>query len=114
MANVIKLRKGLNIHLKGTAAETKRVVGPCAEYVVRPDSFEGVTPKIVVHEGDRVEVGDALFVDKNYPEVKFASPISGTVEAKGAKFLVLNCKPTKCRNTTILGNAMWLRFLLMR
>ena len=81
MANVIKLRKGLNIHLKGTAAQTKRVVGACTEYVVRPDTFEGVVPKLVVHEGDRVDVGDALFVDKNFPEVKFASPVSGTVKA---------------------------------
>lgn len=81
MANVIKLRKGLNIHLKGTAAQTKRVVGACAEYVVRPDTFEGVVPKLVVHEGDRVEVGDVLFVDKNFPEVRFASPVSGTVKA---------------------------------
>ena len=81
MANVIKLRKGLNIHLKGAAAQTKRVVGACTEYVVRPDTFEGVVPKLVVHEGDRVEVGDALFVDKNFPEVRFASPVSGTVKA---------------------------------
>ena len=81
MANVIKLRKGLNIHLKGKAAETKRVVGSCTEYVVRPDTFEGVVPKLVVHEGDRVDVGDALFVDKNCPEVRFASPVSGTVKA---------------------------------
>ena len=81
MANVIKLRKGLNIHLKGTAAQTKRVVGACTEYVVRPDTFEGVVPKLVVHEGDRVDVGDALFVDKNFTEVRFASPVSGTVKA---------------------------------
>ncbi len=81
MANVIKLRKGLNIHLKGKAAETKRVLGSCTEYVVRPDTFEGVVPKLVVHEGDRVDVGDALFVDKNCPEVRFASPVSGTVKA---------------------------------
>ena len=81
MANVIKLRKGLNIHLKGTAAQTKRVVGACTEYVVRPDTFEGVVPKLVVHEGDRVDVGDALFVDKNFPKVRFASPVSGTVKA---------------------------------
>lgn len=81
MANVIKLRKGLNIHLKGAAAQTKRVVGACTEYVVRPDTFEGVVPKLVVHEGDRVDVGDALFVDKNFPEVRFASPVSGTVKA---------------------------------
>ena len=94
MANVIKLRKGLNIHLKGTAAETKRVVGACTEYVVRPDTFEGVVPKLVTHEGDRVEVGDALFVDKNRPEVRFASPVSGMVKAveRGERRKILGIK----------------------
>ena len=94
MANVIKLRKGLNIHLKGTAAETKRVVGACTEYVVRPDTFEGVVPKLVIHEGDRVEVGDALFVDKNRPEVRFASPVSGMVKAveRGERRKILGIK----------------------
>ena len=94
MANVIKLGKGLNIHLKGAAAETKRVVGACTEYVVRPDTFEGVVPKLVIHEGDRVEVGDALFVDKNRPEVRFASPVSGTVKAveRGERRKILGIK----------------------
>ena len=94
MANVIKLRKGLNIHLKGTAAGTKRVVGACTEYVVRPDTFEGVVPKLVIHAGDRVEVGDALFVDKNRPEVRFASPVSGTVKAveRGERRKILGIK----------------------
>ena len=94
MANVIKLGKGLNIHLKGTAAETKRVVGACTEYVVRPDTFAGVVPKLVIHEGDRVEVGDALFVDKNRPEVRFASPVSGTVKAveRGERRKILGIK----------------------
>ena len=46
-----------------------------------PDDFEGVTPKVVVKEGDKVQAGDALFINKQYPEVKFASPVSGTVSA---------------------------------
>ena len=34
---------------------------------------------VVVKEGDAVKAGDALFVDKLHPEVKFVSPVSGTV-----------------------------------
>ena len=79
MANVIKLRKGLNINLKGKA-ETKRIqLKSNGQYALVPDDFEGVTPKVVVKEGDKVLAGDALFVNKQYPEVKFASPVSGTV-----------------------------------
>ena len=79
MANVIKLRKGLNINLKGKA-EMKRIqLKSNGQYALVPDDFEGVTPKVVVKEGDKVIAGDALFVNKQYPEVKFASPVSGTV-----------------------------------
>ena len=81
MANVIKLRKGLNIQLAGKAAERKTRVGRCEEYALVPDDFTGVTPKLVVREGDEVKAGDALFIDKNCPEVRFASPVSGKVAA---------------------------------
>jgi Na+-transporting NADH:ubiquinone oxidoreductase subunit A len=46
-----------------------------------PEAFVGITPKVVVHEGDVVKAGDALFVNKAFPEEKFASPVSGTVTA---------------------------------
>ena len=81
MANVIKLRKGLNIQLAGKAAERKTRVGRCEEYALVPDDFTGTTPKLVVREGDEVKAGDALFIDKNCPEVRFASPVSGKVTA---------------------------------
>ena len=81
MANVIKLRKGLDIHLQGKAEEKLIQLKSNGKYALVPDDFEGVTPKVVVKEGDKVKAGDALFVNKQYPEVKFASPVSGTVSA---------------------------------
>ena len=81
MANVIKLRKGLDINLQGKAEEKKIQLKSNGKYALVPDDFEGVTPKVVVKEGDKVKAGDALFVNKQYPEVKFASPVSGTVSA---------------------------------
>ena len=79
MANVIKLRKGLDIHLQGKAEEKKIQLKSNGKYALVPDDFEGITPKVVVREGDHVKAGDALFVNKLYPEVKFASPVSGIV-----------------------------------
>ena len=81
MANVIKLRKGLDINLQGKAEEKKIQLKSNGKFALVPDDFEGVTPKVVVKEGDKVKAGDALFVNKQYPEVKFASPVSGTVSA---------------------------------
>ena len=79
MAKVIKLRKGLDINLKGKAVDT--IGGPVGadEFALVPDTFPGLKPKVVVKEGDAVMAGDALFVDKLHPEVKFVSPVSGTV-----------------------------------
>ena len=81
MANVIKLRKGLDINLKGKAAEQKFPVKAAAQYALVPDDFVGMTPKVVVREGDHVKAGDALFVNKKQTDVKFASPVSGVVQA---------------------------------
>ena len=81
MANVIKLRKGLDINLKGKAAKQKFSVKAAAKYALVPDDFVGMTPKVVVREGDKVKAGDALFVNKKQTDVKFASPVSGVVQA---------------------------------
>lgn len=81
MANVIKLKKGLTVNLAGKPSE--EIVTPKASdiYGLVPDAFVGVKPKVVVKEGETVKAGDALFVDKLHPEVKFVSPVSGTVKA---------------------------------
>ena len=79
MANVIKLHKGLDINLKGKAEEKRIQLKSNGKYALAPADFEGVVPKVIVREGDKVKAGDALFVNKQYPEVRFASPVSGTV-----------------------------------
>ncbi|MBQ9286005.1 MAG: Na(+)-translocating NADH-quinone reductase subunit A [Bacteroidaceae bacterium] len=79
MANVIKLRKGLDVNLKGKANLETMQTAVEGQFALVPDDFCGMKPKVVVKEGDAVKVGDALFVDKNHPEVKFVSPVSGTV-----------------------------------
>lgn len=81
MANVIKLRKGLDINLKGKAEKVVLPEVKCLKYGLVPGDFVGVVPKVVVHEGDRVKAGDALFVNKKQTDVRFASPVSGVVSA---------------------------------
>ena len=97
MTNVIKLRKGLDINLKGKAKEEKLAVAPKGEIGLVPDAFTGLTPKVVMKEGDMVRAGDALFVNKQCPDVKFASPVSGQVVAveRGERRKVL-CVKVKC------------------
>lgn len=79
MTRIIKLNRGLDINLEGKAEQKLLDVTLGGTYALQPDCFEGVKPKVVVKEGDKVKAGDALFVNKDYPDVKFASPVSGTV-----------------------------------
>lgn len=79
MANIIKLHKGLNINLKGASERKVFKMIVQGEYALIPEGFVGVTPKVVVHEGDYVKVGDPLFVNKHCPDVKFSSPVSGEI-----------------------------------
>ena len=79
MANVIKLKKGLDINLKGKAAAEVSAAQPSKVYGLVPDAFWGMKPKVVVKEGDEVKAGDALFVNKLHPEMKFVSPVAGKV-----------------------------------
>ena len=80
MTKVIKLRRGLDIRLTGVAKKEKIAISVGSVFALQPDDFQGVKPKVVVKEGDKVKAGDALFINKAYPEVKFASPVSGMVK----------------------------------
>ena len=92
MANLIKLRKGLDINLKGKAAAEVVAVKEPGFYALCPDDFTGVTPKVVVKEQEYVMAGGPLFIDKNHPEVQFVSPVSGVVTSveRGARRKVLS------------------------
>ena len=100
MVNVIKLRKGLDINLQGKAEQTKIGLKPAGLYALQPDDFTGVVPKVVVKEGEQVEAGQALFVDKNHPEILFVSPVSGKV--KNAE----RCLPYRWRLRS--SNSLWI------
>ena len=81
MANVIKLKKGLTVNLVGKPSAEITTPKASKVFGLAPDAFVGVKPKVVVKEGETVKAGDALFVDKLHPEVKFTSPVSGQVTA---------------------------------
>lgn len=81
MTRTIKLRKGLDINLSGVSEKKNETLSGPMLYALNPDDFVGITPKLVVHEGDKVMIGSPLFVNKHFPEECFVSPVSGVVSA---------------------------------
>ena len=86
-ANQIKIRRRLDLPVTGapqqavdgsTEVKTVGILGP---------DYLGMRPTMAVKEGDRVELGQILFEDKNHPSVKYTAPASGSVAAinRGAK-----------------------------
>ncbi len=92
MSNTISIRKGLNIRLVGEAKKEIKDIPVSKTVGVSPLDFHGLTPKLVVKEGDNVQIGDVLFFDKKEASVKFISPVSGTIESivRGEKRRILN------------------------
>ena len=88
----IQLKKGLNIPFDGEAAKTLGSVNRPAVYHIVPDHFAGVTPKLMVREGDVVKAGSPLFHNKAFAEMLFTSPVSGKVVAivRGEKRKVMS------------------------
>ncbi len=79
MSKVIKIKKGLDIRLKGKAEKQLVELEMSASYAVKPTDFEGLTPKLLVKAGHEVKAGTPLFFDKYRPEILFTSPVSGKV-----------------------------------
>lgn len=81
MANLIKTKRGLDIPMEGKAAESLGGSFVSPVIAVVPDHYHGITPKVVVKEGDKVLAGSPLFHDKTFDTMNFVSPVSGTVLA---------------------------------
>ncbi|ULC60451.1 Na(+)-translocating NADH-quinone reductase subunit A [Flaviramulus sp. BrNp1-15] len=79
MSNDIRIKKGLDIKLKGEAEKTVEQAIISNYCTIRPEDFHGVIPKLVAKEGTTVKAGATLFYDKTHEAVMFSSPVSGKV-----------------------------------
>ena len=94
MSNDIRIKKGLDIKLKGSAEKAKENAIVSNFYTIRPEDFHGVIPKMITKVGSKVKAGETVFYDKSNEAVKFASPVSGEIVeiARGAKRRILAIK----------------------
>ncbi len=87
MPKDITIKKGLTIRLKGEAQKSLSKAPRSRTFVINPSHFHLITPKMVVKEGAKLQAGDVLFYAKAKEQIKFVSPVSGTLTTieRGAK-----------------------------
>lgn len=79
MSNHIRLRRGLNIPLKGDAKnQITKTISP-GVVAVKPTDFKAFNPKLLIKEGEEVKAGTPVLADKKRPDIKLCSPVSGRV-----------------------------------
>ena len=91
MSKDIRIKKGLDLKLKGEAENKISDIARSKVYAIKPSDFHGVTPKMVVKEGAKIKAGEVVFYSKNDEAVKFVSPVSGTIQEikRGEKRVIL-------------------------
>jgi Na+-transporting NADH:ubiquinone oxidoreductase subunit A len=84
----------LNIKLLGEADRVISYLALPETFAIKPPFFTGVTPLLLVKEGDEVLAGSPLFSDKKNEVIKFSSPVSGEVVeiVRGEKRKILEIK----------------------
>lgn len=121
-----RIKKGRDIFIPGVAQHTVcDLTDEAADFAVTPTEYVGVVPRLLVYEGDVVEAGAPLFEDKNNPDARFVSPVSGTVktilrgEKRALKAVVISSdKAQRCIEFPIIdpkeSNADNLREMLIQ
>jgi len=79
MSNDIKIKKGLDIKLKGEAEKAIEDAIKSNYFTLRPEDFHGVTPKLITKVGAKIKAGEPVFYDKSNEAIQFVSPVSGEV-----------------------------------
>lgn len=81
MADLIKTKRGLDIKIGGKAENVIAETIVSKVIAIIPDNFHGITPKLVVKEGETVKAGSPVFHDKTFDSMNFVAPYSGKIAA---------------------------------
>jgi Na+-transporting NADH:ubiquinone oxidoreductase subunit A len=60
---MIRIKKGLDLPIAGEPSQTVDDGPPIRRVGLLADDYVGMRPSLAVREGDRVKLGDLLFVD---------------------------------------------------
>jgi len=75
----IKIRKGHSIRIAGIPKNELLTNLSTVEVGLSPIEYQYVKPKLLVKEGDHVDIGTPLFFNKENPDQKWGAPGTGTI-----------------------------------
>jgi len=106
MSTDIRIKKGLDIKLKGEAAQITTKAVASNVYTLLPVDFHGIIPKLIAKAGAKVKAGEAIFHNKENDKMMFVSPVSGEVSEiiRGEKRKILAVKITADKEQTYQEN----------
>ncbi|WP_109314557.1 Na(+)-translocating NADH-quinone reductase subunit A [Pseudovibrio ascidiaceicola] len=83
----MKITKGLDLPITGAPNQEIHKGPEVRRVAVNGGDYNGLKPRMLVAEGDRVVKGQPLFNDKRSPEINYVAPGAGVVEAvnRGAR-----------------------------
>lgn len=80
MAEIIRIKKGLDIPLPGKPSSELTADTKTSLFAICPDDFPGQTWKCVVKPGQEVAAGEAILTDKASGKIKLVAPVAGVVK----------------------------------
>ncbi|WP_428353619.1 Na(+)-translocating NADH-quinone reductase subunit A [Methyloprofundus sp.] len=75
------IKESLDLPITGAPKQTIEEGNQVSSVAILGMDYVGMKPKMLVAEGDKVKLGQALFEDKKNPGVFFTAPGAGTVKA---------------------------------
>lgn len=83
---LIRTKKGLDLPINGKPEQVIHESSPIKSVALVSDDYPDIRPKLLVSEGDRVKLGQSLFIDKK-TQIHYTSPACGIVHNinRGAK-----------------------------
>lgn len=94
MSQDIRIKKGLDIRLKGKAEKVTENAVSSNVFTLKPEDFHSIIPKLSIKIGAKIKAGDTVFYNKANEEMKFPSPVSGELIdiIRGEKRKILELK----------------------
>ncbi|MBT8039924.1 MAG: Na(+)-translocating NADH-quinone reductase subunit A [Xanthomonadales bacterium] len=83
----MRIKQGLNIPVVGCPEQAIHDGPPIRHVALCGPDYQGLRPRMMVQEGDRVSCGQPMFVHKHHPGVPYCAPGAGEVIAihRGAR-----------------------------